>query len=205
MTYQFIDGNRALAPLLLLHGDGGSERDLPPIGRFIAPGAPQLAIRGRLQENGQTRFFTHLPNGQSDPASLDLETDWLLDTIHELAEKYQLVEKRFIVVGYSNGGNLAIRAMMTHPLSFRTAVLFHPKTLGPLAAPRLAPETAVWASYGSQDPIVSLANFTALKTQITAAGAQLAVFTHGEQHHLNMPELRAAKAWLARSGRLKEE
>ncbi|WP_156314493.1 hypothetical protein [Lacticaseibacillus camelliae] len=35
-----------------------------------------------------------------------------------------------IIVGYSNGGNLAIRAMMTRTLPFKTALLFHPKTLG---------------------------------------------------------------------------
>lgn len=204
LHYQFVDGNRVLAPLLLLHGDGGSERDLLPIARFIAPGAPQLSLRGRVSENGQTRFFKHPADG-IDSGDLTRASAWLQAAVATLADKFQLPLARMIVVGYSNGGNLAIRTMMTQPLPFRTALLFHPQTLGPLAGPRLAAATRIWASYGTADPIVTKAAFTALETQITAAGAQLTTFTHDERHNLNLAELRHAKQWLAQSGRLKEE
>ena len=205
LHYQFIDGDRTLAPLLLLHGNGGTERDLLPIGQFIAPDAPRLAIRGREIEQGETRYFRHLPDGTIDFANLDTETTWLLNTAAALTRKYQLFASRMIVAGYSNGGNLAIRAMMSQPLPYRTALLFHGKPLGPLDQPKLRPQTLVWASYGTHDPIVSQAEFATLQAQIQTAGGELTTFTHDELHNLNLSELQGAKSWLAQSGRLKEE
>lgn len=205
LHYQFVDGDRELAPLLLLHGNGGTERDLLPIGRFIAPSAPQLSIRGREIQAGEPRFFRDFTNGTADFANLTAETTWLFDTVSRLTRKYQLNAARMIIVGYSNGGNLAIRAMMTRTLPFKTALLFHPKTLGSVEQPKLAPHTLVWASFGTADSIVSSAAFAALQGQIRMAGGVLTTFTHEEQHNLNLAELRAAKQWLADSGRLKEE
>ncbi|MFD1393667.1 alpha/beta hydrolase [Lacticaseibacillus jixianensis] len=205
MHDEFVDGDRALAPLLLLHGDGGAARDLMPIARFLAPGAPQLAIAGRERAVGRTSFFRHDPGGTPTTASLTQAAAGLLARVRELAAHYQLPLARMVVIGYSNGGSLAAWAMMKRPLPFRTALLFHPQALTPIAAPALAPSTLVWASYGTQDPIVAAHRFTALGQQIRTAGGQLTVYTHDQQHNLTMAELQRAKAWLLQSGRLKEE
>jgi len=55
-TYQFIPGTGDRT-LLLLHGTGGNENDLLPLGRAIDPDASLLSPRGKVLENGARDFF----------------------------------------------------------------------------------------------------------------------------------------------------
>ena len=52
--------------LLLLHGTGGDERDLLPLGPALAPGAGVLSPRGQVLERGMPRFFRRLAEGVFD-------------------------------------------------------------------------------------------------------------------------------------------
>ncbi len=57
--HKFIAGTAPYA-VLLLHGTGGDENDLIPIGSSLAPGANLLSPRGNVSENGAPRFFRRL-------------------------------------------------------------------------------------------------------------------------------------------------
>lgn len=65
--------------LLLLHGTGGDEDDLIPLGRKLDPNAAILSPRGKVSEHGQLRFFRRLAEGVFD------EED-VVRRAHELAE-----------------------------------------------------------------------------------------------------------------------
>jgi predicted esterase len=66
--HRFIPASdsNADAALLLLHGTGGNEEDLIPLGRKLFPGAALLSPRGKVLENGMPRFFRRLAEGIFD-------------------------------------------------------------------------------------------------------------------------------------------
>ncbi len=49
--------------LLLLHGTGGDESDLIPLGCELDPNAALVSPRGKVSENGMPRFFRRFAEG----------------------------------------------------------------------------------------------------------------------------------------------
>ena len=69
LRHRFVPAtDPAHRPLLLLHGTGGDEDDLLPLGQAVAPGAALLSPRGAMEENGMPRFFRRLAEGVFDEA-----------------------------------------------------------------------------------------------------------------------------------------
>src|SRR5260370_37384483 len=89
--------------LLLLHGTGGNERDLIPLGRELDPSAALLSPRGKVLENGMPRFFRRLAEGVFDPADLKNRTNELGDFVAAATQPYGFVNENHIAAAYSNG------------------------------------------------------------------------------------------------------
>lgn len=193
----FKEGKPGYAPILMLHGTGGGEEDLVNIADFLSPNSPKLGIRGRLIENGRTRYFNHTEDGGFDLDSLDSETDWLLETIKETFAEHHLDPTQAIVVGYSNGANIAAYSWLNgKDTPFRTAILFHPMLLTDATITRGLDDIKVWDSYGANDQIVSPQSFFALNSSLKVAGAQVTSFQHQSAHKITDEELTSAKKWI---------
>jgi len=78
--HEFVQGN-SNRTLLLLHGTGGNERDLIPLGRELDPNASLLSPRGKILENGMPRFFRRLAEGVFDLEDLKTRTNELADFV----------------------------------------------------------------------------------------------------------------------------
>lgn len=76
-------------PLLLLHGTGGDENDLIPLGRKLSPGSTLLSPRGDVIEHGARRFFARLSEGVFDPAEVTRRTHALADFIIAAGNHYR--------------------------------------------------------------------------------------------------------------------
>ena len=89
--HQFLPGREPNAlVLLLLHGTGGNEDDLIPLGRDLVPGAAILSPRGKVLENGMPRFFRRLAEGVFDLQDLERRTEELARFIERARSEYGL-------------------------------------------------------------------------------------------------------------------
>jgi len=108
-------------PLLLLHGTGGDENDLVPLGAQLSPGSALLSPRGKVLENGMPRFFRRLAEGVFDLADLKVRTAELGDFIAAARKAYGIDAP--VAVGFSNGANIAASLLLTRPDLLAGAVL----------------------------------------------------------------------------------
>jgi len=79
-VYRFEPGaDPAHPPLLLLHGTGGDEEDLLPLGREVAPSASLLSPRGNVLEGAMPRFFRRIGEGRFDEDDVRRRANELAD------------------------------------------------------------------------------------------------------------------------------
>src|SRR3954468_6637264 len=100
------------AVLLMLHGTGGDENDLVPLGRMLRPGAAILSPRGNVLEHGMPRFFRRLAEGIFDLEDLAKRPDDLGAFIDGAVTKYGIDRDKLVAVGFSNGANVAASLML---------------------------------------------------------------------------------------------
>ncbi|MCW3054909.1 MAG: Glyoxalase/bleomycin resistance protein/dioxygenase [Chthonomonadales bacterium] len=187
--------------LLILHGTGGNENDLIPLGQALLPEANMLSLRGKVLENGMPRFFRRLAEGVFDQADLEFRTKELADFLTEAAERYGFDPTRVIAVGYSNGANIAASLLLRQPEKLAAAALFHPMVpFVPETLPDLSGK-GIFIGAGKNDPIVPIANTTNLSALFTQAGAEVVTQWHQGGHALSQGEVQAAQAWLQQQRR----
>lgn len=198
-THRFEPGNRLEAPpLLLLHGTGGNENDLLPLGKAIAPGSALLSPRGKVLENGLPRFFRRLAEGIFDEDDVRRRANELSDFVVEARQRYNL--PALVGLGYSNGANIAAAMMMLRPEALAGAVLL--RAMVPLRdAPKadLAGKRVLVVS-GQFDPIIPLSNAAALATMLKTAAASVQQSVLPVGHGLSHADITIGRAWLDKAG-----
>jgi len=184
--------------LLLLHGTGGDEHDLVPLGRALAPGAALLSPRGKVLEGTMPRFFRRLAVGQLDIPDLLARTDELAEFVGAAASAYGLDPGHVIAVGLSNGANIAASLLLRHPGLLRGAALLRPMLpYEPEQPPALA-GTGVLIDAGEADPYSSPAQVGRLAEILRGAGAEVTLHTEpGAGHGLTAGDLAVVSDWMA--------
>jgi phospholipase/carboxylesterase len=192
------------ATFLLMHGTGGDEHDLLPLGVRLAAGAGVnlLGVRGRVSENGARRFFRRLREGVFDEADVVRRAGEIAEFAREASARYGFDCGRIIAVGYSNGANTAAAVTLLHPATFSALVLFHAQpVLSDAPAPRLDGKK-VFITGGQADPIVPANETERLAATLRLCGAEVKLAWQPGGHALTSVEVEEARAWLAASGLL---
>lgn len=181
--------------LLLLHGTGGDEHDMLPLGGLL-PGANLLSPRGQVLEQGMPRFFRRLAEGVFDVDDLRRRAADLAAFVAAAAEAYGFDATRVYAMGFSNGANIASAVALLHPGVLRGAVLLRAMVpLEPDPLPSLAGFRAL-ISNGRNDPIVSIEETERLAALFQRAGADVEVHWQPAGHQLMPTDFNAARTWL---------
>jgi predicted esterase len=196
--HEFVPGNSPRT-LLLLHGTGGNERDLIPLGRELDPNAALLSPRGKVLENGMPRFFRRLAEGVFDLEDLKQRTNELADFVTAAAQHYGFATDQVVAVGYSNGANIAASMLLLRPEVLSAAVLL--RAMVPLIPDKLPDLSSVhiWIGAGDQDPIVPPSETRRLADLLRNGGADVTIRFAKAGHGLTNGDLEAARQWLGES------
>jgi phospholipase/carboxylesterase len=198
--HEFIPGSSSRT-LLLLHGTGGNERDLIPLGHELDPNAALLSPRGKVLESGMPRFFRRLAEGVFDLEDLKHRTNELADFVTAAAQHYGFASDNVIAVGYSNGANIAASLLLLRPEVLSAAILF--RAMVPLIPDKLPNllSVRVWIGAGDQDPIVPASETKGLVELLRRAGADVTIRFAKAGHGLTNDDLEAARHWLRASNK----
>ena len=185
-----------LSTLLLLHGTGGDEHDLLPLGRALLPGAGLLSPRGKVLERGMPRYFRRLREGVFDREDVVFRAGELARFVGEAAQAYGFEAGNVVGAGFSNGANIAAAVLLLHPGVLRRAVLLHAQLpLEPDEAPDLL-GTGVFMGSGRADPLVPVAETERLAQTLRGYGATVDLHWQPGGHNLSAAEVQEARRWL---------
>jgi glyoxalase family protein len=182
--------------LLLLHGTGGDEEDLLPLGRALFLGAGMLSPRCKVLEGGAPRFFRRLREGVFDQEDLARRTDELAAFVEAAAKTYNLDPNGIVAVGFSNGANIAASMLLRRPGLLRGAVLLSPMVPFEPASPPHLTGTAVFIGAGRADRIALPVQAERLAELLRQAGAKVTLHWKSGGHALTDSEVRAAREWI---------
>ena len=201
-VHQYVPAPRPAAAgegltLLLLHGTGGDEHDLLPLGRAVAPGAALLSPRGKVLEGSAPRFFRRLAEGVFDLPDLVARTHELAGFVGAAAAHYGFDARRVVALGFSNGANIAASALLLHPSLLAGAVLLRAMVPFEPSTPVHLPGTPVYLGAGRFDPIIPAANSARLAALLEESGARTTVEWQPTGHQLVAGEPERVRAWLA--------
>jgi predicted esterase len=197
-VHRFVPAQTPEAPtLLLLHGTGGNENDLLPVGGMLDERAALLSPRGKVLEHGMPRFFRRLAEGVFDHEDLMRRTHELAGFVERSVDEYDIDQRRLFAVGFSNGANIAASLLLTYPRLLAGAVLLRAMVpFEPDSAPDLS-GIPVYLAAGRSDQMVPPENTERLAQVLREAGADVTLDWQPGGHGIGPDEIQAAQNWFA--------
>jgi predicted esterase len=197
-AHRFVPALEEGQPLmLLLHGTGGDENDLIPLGRMLAPGAAILSPRGQVLENGMPRFFRRHSEGVFDLEDLEARTQALADWLVVARAAYEVEDRPVVAAGFSNGANIAAAMLLRRPEVLAGAVLFRATLpMEPGAAPDVRGRR-IFMAEARDDPYVRVPDAERLIALLEEGGATVTARWSDGGHGLNPADVAAARTWFA--------
>jgi phospholipase/carboxylesterase len=193
------EGGAAKGAFVLLHGSAADELTLIPLARAIAPEALLLAVRGRIMQEGDRRWFKRVTPVSFDQDSIRAEAADFADFMADISARHGLDLSRTVFLGYSNGANLVSSVMLLRPGVISRAVLLRAMPVLHDAPAADLSGTDILIIAGERDE--TYAPFApALVRLLRGRSARVAAFVASCGHELGPEDARVSRRWLAAQG-----
>lgn len=188
MSFEHVEIDGEGLTLVMLHGTGGTESDLVPLGQDLLPGARIVSPRGKVAEHGMNRWFRRFAEGVFDEDDIRRQA---ADLAGFLASKKN---GPMIAIGYSNGANIGAALMLLHPEVLDGLVMWRGMT--PLSANPELGQKEILMINGEADPMAPLASARGLAQTFREGGATVEHVELPGGHSLTQADFHHTKQWL---------
>lgn len=196
MEHLFIKGkNESPYTIILFHGTGGRETDLLDVAATVDANANVLSFRGNVEENGRTRFFKRLSPKEVDEDNLREEGRRMHDKLLECEKEYDFDLRRSILIGYSNGANMAAHLLLNYNLYVLGAILLHSGYRSEQVKKVDLTGTNVLLTAGARDMVTTAGEAYQLKKALELRGAVAEVKLTDGGHEIVPDELMEGHVW----------
>lgn len=197
MKHLYIKSRKenAKETLILFHGTGGRETDLLEVATTVNSDANILSFRGDVDENGQSRFFKRLSVKEYDQDSLKEEGDKIAAEIKRLSIEYNFDISKAVLVGYSNGANIAAYLLLNAGLGVKGAMLMHSAYRSEMIGKGMLFDTEILLTAGAQDVTATAGESYTLKKALENKGANVTVKLTDGAHEISPMELMEGHIW----------
>lgn len=190
----FKKGEENAPVYVLLHGTGGNEQSLIPLAHALDTKASYLSVRGDVSEFGALRYFKRKAEGVYDVEDLMERGDKLYEFIVEASKKYGFSLHQVILIGFSNGANIAINLLLKG-LDIQKGMLFAPMYPVEVSEEVDLSSVKVYLSMGKEDPIASVQDSEYVLSLFKNRQAQVHEFWV-RSHEISPETVQEAKYWL---------
>lgn len=182
--------------MVLLHGSGGNESSLVDLAARIAPNATLLGVRGRVVQDGRSRWYRRLSPVTFDQADIRAESEAFAGFLSRTAPGLGIDLDRTVFLGYSNGANLIAATALLHPGLVRKAALLRPMpVLDQPPTPPLAGASLLMIAGEADRTYAPFA--PALEHLLESCGAVVDARIIPSDHMIGEEDARIVAEWLA--------
>jgi phospholipase/carboxylesterase len=192
--------------LVLLHGVGADEQDLLPLAAHLDPRLLCVSLRAPREHPvmGHSWFdidWSTVPP-RYDLAQAEESRAAVADLLPELVRRHGTDPARTFLLGFSQGGAMALAVALTRPDLVR-GVVVHSGRLVPDLAARIAPAPALagldaLVLHGVDDPVLPVERGREIRDFLEPLlGPRLLYAEHDAGHEITAASLDDARWWLA--------
>ncbi len=191
--------------LVLMHGVGSNEQDLFGLAPYVPAHFHVLSLRAPYSMGVQAHAwfqFTVDANGvrHIDAAQERASRELLARTVAQAQQQLGIGPERTVLGGFSQGGIMALSALLTQPAHMRAALVWHsrllPEALAQQAPPAAFQGKSLWVSHGTYDNVIPLTSAHATRAHVQGLPLALDYHEYASAHEIRPDELQASMLWL---------